>query len=135
MCLVRTCSVLRVGARGQSVAFFLVTRSLFCVISFIHSERRTFESSPSVSLGHRKRQPTMKPDHENNYERLDQTQISSNVGYGVVLISFLSLQGLRVFVKRYATPASVGEKNRWKWQNIQLSWCHSTITGLGSLYW
>lgn len=73
----------------------------------------------------------MQPEYE-NYDHLE--PVPGCYSYSFVLVVFLALQSLRVFVKRYATPTSVAEQDRWKWQNIQISWCHSTITGLGSLY-
>jgi len=74
----------------------------------------------------------MKPEFE-SFELLE--PIPTVYGYAGALVSFLVFLCVRPAVQRYAIPDSVSERNRWKWRNILISWCHSVVVGAWVISW
>lgn len=61
-------------------------------------------------------------------------RISPIYGFAVAVLSFCAFVGFGKLVRRLSSVYDVSLKDRWKWNNLLVSWFHSVIIGSSCIY-
>jgi len=61
-------------------------------------------------------------------------RISPVYGFGVAVLSFCAFVCLGSLVRLLDSSLSIPLRDRWKWNNLLVSWVHSVVIGTSCIY-